>query len=45
MNDIRVYYVQTYEKCISHNNYCQIMTHEICDVPPKPPHKKNSSPK
>ncbi len=31
MNDIHVYFIQTYEKQISHNYYCQIMTHEICD--------------
>jgi hypothetical protein len=32
MNYIRVYSIQTYEKHISHYNYCQIVTHEICDV-------------
>jgi hypothetical protein len=31
MNDIHVYSIQTYEKHISHNYYCQIMTHEVCD--------------
>jgi len=40
MNDIRVYFVSTYEKWISHKNYCQIVTHEVCDVSPKPLHKK-----
>jgi hypothetical protein len=32
MNDIHVYSKQTYEKQISHNYYCQIVTHEICDA-------------
>jgi hypothetical protein len=31
MNDIRVYFIQTYEKQISHDYYYQIMTHEVCD--------------
>jgi hypothetical protein len=30
MNDIYVYYIQTYEKQILHDYYCQI--HEVCDV-------------
>jgi hypothetical protein len=41
MHDICVYSIQTYEKWISQNNYCQIVTHEVCDVPPKPPHRKH----
>jgi hypothetical protein len=32
MNDIRVYFIQTCEKQILHDYYCQIMTYEICDV-------------
>jgi len=32
MNDIYVYYIQTYEKQILHDYYCQIMTHEVYDV-------------
>ncbi len=32
LNDIRVYSIQTYEKKISHDYYCQIVTHEVCDV-------------
>jgi hypothetical protein len=32
MNDIRDYSIQTYEKLILHNYYCQIVTHEVCDV-------------
>jgi len=32
MNDICVYSIQTYEKQILGDYYCQIMTHEICDV-------------
>jgi hypothetical protein len=32
MNGIRIYSIQTYEKQISHNYYCQIVTHEVCDV-------------
>jgi len=31
MNDICVYSIQTYEKEILHNYYCQIVTHEVCD--------------
>jgi hypothetical protein len=31
MNDICVCSIQTYEKEILHNNYCQIVTHEVCD--------------
>jgi hypothetical protein len=31
MNDICVYFIQTYEKQISHDYYCQIMTHEVYD--------------
>ncbi len=31
MNDNRVYYMQSYEKIKSHDYYCQIMIHEICD--------------
>ncbi len=34
MNDIRFYSIQTYEKIIYHDYYCQIMTHEVCDVIP-----------
>jgi len=30
--DIHVYSIWTYEKQISHNYYCQIITHEVCDV-------------
>jgi hypothetical protein len=32
MNYIHVYSIQTYEKQISHDYYCQILTHEFCDV-------------
>jgi hypothetical protein len=32
MNDIYVYFIQTYEKQISHDYYYQIMIHEVCDV-------------
>jgi hypothetical protein len=32
MNDIRDYSIQTHEKLILHNYYCQIVTHEVCDV-------------
>jgi hypothetical protein len=32
MNDIYVYSIQTYEKKILHDYYCQIVTHEIYDV-------------
>jgi hypothetical protein len=32
MNDICVYSIWDYEKKNSHDYYCQIMTHEICDV-------------
>jgi hypothetical protein len=32
MNNICVYYIWTYEKQILHNYYCQIMTHEVCNV-------------
>jgi hypothetical protein len=32
MNDIHVYSIQTYENQISHDYYCQIATHEICDA-------------
>jgi len=32
MNDIHIYFIQTYEKQILHNYYCQIVTHEIGDV-------------
>jgi hypothetical protein len=32
MNDIHIYFIQTYGKKISLNNYCQIMSDEICDV-------------
>jgi hypothetical protein len=31
MNDICDYSIWTYEKLISHNYYCQIVTHEVCD--------------
>jgi hypothetical protein len=31
MNDICVYFIQTYEKQISYDYYCQIMTHEVYD--------------
>jgi hypothetical protein len=31
MNDICAYSIWTYEKQISHDNYYQIVTHEICD--------------
>jgi hypothetical protein len=31
MNGIHVYFIQTYEKQILHDDYCQIMTHEVCD--------------
>jgi len=31
MNDICVYFLQTYGKYISHDYYCQITTHDICD--------------
>jgi hypothetical protein len=31
VNDIHVYFIQTYEKKISHDYYCQIVTHEVCD--------------
>jgi hypothetical protein len=30
INDIRVYSKWTYEKLISHEYYCQIVTHEVC---------------
>jgi hypothetical protein len=37
MNDIYVYSLQSYEKQISHDYYCQIITHEVChDVLHKP---------
>jgi hypothetical protein len=37
MNDIHVYFIQIYEKQISHDCYCQIVTHEVCnDVLHKP---------
>jgi hypothetical protein len=32
MNDICVYFIQTYEKHILHNYYYQSVTCEICDV-------------
>jgi hypothetical protein len=32
MNDIHVYSIWTYEKKISHDYYCQIMTHEVYNV-------------
>jgi hypothetical protein len=32
MIDIRDYSIQTYEKLILHGYYCQIVTHEVCDV-------------
>jgi hypothetical protein len=32
MNDIRVYSIKTNEKKFSHDYYCQIVTHEVCDV-------------
>jgi hypothetical protein len=32
MNYIYAYSIQTYEKQILHDYYCQIVTHEICDV-------------
>jgi hypothetical protein len=32
MNDIHVYSIQTYEKQILHDYYCQIVPHEVCDV-------------
>jgi hypothetical protein len=32
MNYIRAYSIKTYENKISHDYYCQIVTHEICDV-------------
>jgi hypothetical protein len=32
MSDICVYSIRTYEKQILHNYYCQIVTHEVCDV-------------
>jgi hypothetical protein len=32
MNDIHVYSVQTYEKQISHDYYCQIVTYEVCNI-------------
>ncbi len=32
MNDIYVYSKRTYEKYISHDYYCQIMAHEVCDL-------------
>lgn len=31
MNDIFIYSIQNYEKCILYNYYYQIMTHEIYD--------------
>jgi hypothetical protein len=31
MNDIHVYSIQTYEKHILHDYYCQIVTHQVCD--------------
>ncbi len=31
MNDIHVYFIWTYEKKFSHDYYCQIVTHEVCD--------------
>jgi hypothetical protein len=31
MNDICVYSIQTYEKQILHNYYCQIVIHEVSD--------------
>jgi hypothetical protein len=31
MKDIRVYFMRTYEKQISHDYYYQTMTHQICD--------------
>jgi hypothetical protein len=32
MIDIYDYSIQTYEKVILHDYYCQIVTHEVCDV-------------
>jgi hypothetical protein len=32
MNDIHVYSILTYEKKNSHDYYCLIVTHEICDA-------------
>jgi hypothetical protein len=32
MNDICVYSIWTHGKQISHDNYCQTMTHEIWDI-------------
>jgi hypothetical protein len=34
MNDIYVYSIQTFEKKISHDDYCQIVAHEVCDEMP-----------
>jgi len=31
MNGIHVYSIRIYEKQISHDYYCQIVTHEVCD--------------
>jgi hypothetical protein len=31
MNDIYIYFIWTYEKKKLHNNYYQIVTHELCD--------------
>jgi hypothetical protein len=33
---ITVYFIRTYEKKISHDYYCQIVAHEVCDVGAKP---------
>jgi hypothetical protein len=32
MNDIYLYFIQTYEKQILHDYYCHIVVHGICDV-------------
>ncbi len=32
MSNIHVYSIQTYEKKNLHNYYCQILTHEVCDI-------------
>jgi hypothetical protein len=31
MNDMHVYSIQIYEKNISHDDYCWIVAHEVCD--------------
>jgi hypothetical protein len=31
MNDIYVYSIQTYGNKTSHDDYCQIVPHEVCD--------------